>query len=344
MKKFAYLAFAVVAFASCKEQGFQKGTEGMEYKIIADGKGDAVKAGETLEIEFTTAISKGGKDSILSSTKDAGMPQIVPYDSAQLPPAYFKLFGKLKKGDSLVTRIITDSVFKKQPESMPPFMKKGDFLYTYIRVTNIYKTAQEAESAQAEMAKTKNAALSGQDDKTLNDYFKKNNIKAVKTTAGAYVQILQPGTGAMLDTSVVAKVNYTGRSLDGVEFDSNTDPSKGHVEPLLVNLTSDPSIGTSVIPGLADGLKTLSKGAKAKVYIPSGLGYGRAGAGGNIKPNTNLVFEVEVLDVLSKQQAVAEKDAQQKIMQEMQKRYMDSVSKTQPAAQQQQQQPATSPR
>ncbi|RYF80348.1 MAG: FKBP-type peptidyl-prolyl cis-trans isomerase, partial [Chitinophagaceae bacterium] len=125
-----------------------------------------------------------------------------------------------------------------------------------------------------------------------------------------------------------------GKTLEGTTFDSNTDPKFNHTEPLLVNLTNEPSAGQKVIPGWEDGFKLLNKGAKAKFYVPSSLGYGAQGAGQDIKPNAILVFDVEVADLLTKSQAIALATAQQQKMQEMQKRYMDSMQKANPQMQQ----------
>ncbi len=345
MKKNAYLLLmAAVLFTACNSP-YKKGDEGMEYKIIADGKGETLKPGQFIEFHFTSVYNNGKKDSILNSTRDLGGAQIITFDSTNLPPAYFKLFKQLKKGDSLSTKMLTDTVFKKQPEAMPPFMKKGNYLYTNIRIINVYKTQEEADKArQANMAaqevtgKQKAAAQLLKDDRVLAEYFAKNNIKATKTEKGAYVEILQPGTGKNLDTSVITKIKYTGKTLAGKMFDSNVDPSKGHLDPLSVNLTNDMSLGGGVIPGMSDGLKLMNKGTKAKIYIPSSLAYGAAGAGGDIGPNENLVFEVEVLDILTKAQAAADVAAQQKKFQEMQKRYTDSLTKANPEAAKQMQQ------
>ncbi len=345
MRKNAYLLLmAAVLFAACNSP-FKKGEEGMEYKIIADGKGETLKPGQFVEFHFTSVYNNGKKDSILNSTRDLGAPQIITFDSINLPPAYYKLFKQLRKGDSLSTKMLTDTVFKKQPAAMPPFMKKGNFLYTNIRIINVYKTQEEADKArQANMAiqeaagKQKAAAQLIKDDKILTDYFAKNNIKTTKTEKGAYVEILQAGTGVMLDTSSITKIKYTGKTIAGKMFDSNTDPSKGHLEPLSVNLTNDMSLGGGVIPGMSDGLKLMNKGTKAKIYIPSSLAYGAAGAGADISPNENLIFEVEVLDILTKAQAAADVAAQQKKFQEMQKKYTDSLTKANPEAAKQMQQ------
>jgi FKBP-type peptidyl-prolyl cis-trans isomerase FkpA len=99
MRKISYLFLATaVLFSACKDASFKKGEEGMEYKIIADGKGDLLKQGDFMELQFTSTITGGGrKDSILNSSRDQGGAQIMPFDSTNLPPAYLKIFKQLKK-------------------------------------------------------------------------------------------------------------------------------------------------------------------------------------------------------------------------------------------------------
>jgi FKBP-type peptidyl-prolyl cis-trans isomerase FkpA len=342
MKRISLLLLAAtVAFASCKEQ-WKKGEEGMQYKVIAEGKGDKIQKGQFLELTISTVWNNGKKDSILNGD-NAGTPIIVGYDSLEIPSSFYKMFKDVRKGDSLATKISTDSAFKKMPDQMPPFMKKGQMVFTNIRIVNIYKTKEEADKAREaaakvaeEKAKAKSASLVGADDKTLNDYFAKNNIKAVKTPNGSYVEIIQPGTGPNMDTTSVAKLNYTGKILNGGEFDSNTDPSKPNHDPLIVNLTSDPGAGMSVIPGMTEALKLFNKGAKGKMYIPSGQAYGAQARGADLPANSILVFDIEVLDVLNKQQAKAEVEVLQKKYMEMQRQQQAM----QQAMQQQQQQQA----
>ncbi len=351
MRKIAFYLLATASiFTACQNASFKKGDDGMEYKIINDGKGDTLKQGQFMELHFTSVLSGAGKkDSVLNSSRDQGGPQIMPFDSASLPPAYYKIFKLLRKGDSVATRTSTDTIIKKQPGgNLPPFIKKGMFIYTNIKLINVYKTSAEADSAKkinataAEaVAKAKAEALVKADDKTISDYLAKNNIKTTKTEKGVYVQTLQAGTGTLLDTNVFVKIKYTGKTLDGKIFDTNIDSSKGHMEPLKVNLTNDMALGNGVIPGMTDALKTMQKGTKAKMFIPSGLAYGARGAGADIPANANLIFEVEVLDVISKEVAKAENDAlqkkqmeQQKAMQAVQmaaqKKYLDSLKKADP--------------
>ena len=73
MRKNAYLLLmAVVLFAACNSP-YKKGEEGMEYKIIADGKGETLKPGQFIEFHFTSVYNDGKKDTILNSTRDMGV-------------------------------------------------------------------------------------------------------------------------------------------------------------------------------------------------------------------------------------------------------------------------------
>ena len=339
MKKVSLVVLAaVVLFSACKES-FKKGEQGLEYKIISSGSGEKIQYGNFIELNISEYYSAGNKkDSSLSDSRTS--PQGAAFlvlDSANMPKEYFKVLSQLKKGDSVEFRILVDSAFKSSPQGIPPMFKKGHYLITRAKVENFYKTQEEAEKArmasmekaQGNMKKLAEVQII-KDDKTLQEYFAKNNIKVVKAPLGTYVQIITPGTGANVDTSVVAKVNYTGKTMAGKAFDSNTDPAFNHLEPLTVNMTNNQMLGSGVIKGWTDGMTLLNKGAKAKFYIPSSLAYGAQGAGADIGPNEILVFDIEVLDILNQTQAMADMEATQKRMQEMQKRMMDSMQKAQP--------------
>jgi FKBP-type peptidyl-prolyl cis-trans isomerase FkpA len=320
--------------------GYIKGDDGMEYKIISEGKNEILKNGEFLEMHFQSVLYGIGKDSVLTSTRLSGASQIMPFDSTSIPPAYYKILVQMRNGDSVSTKTMVDSIFKAQPQgSMPPFMDNGDFIYTNIKIINVYKDKEEADKVQREnmakqeaIAKEKEAAQILIDDKILTDYLASNKITATKSPMGTFVQITKTGIGAKLDNSKFVKIKYKGKTLDGNIFDTNMDGSKGHTDPLLVNLTNDKSLGGGVISGMTDALLMMQKGTKALMYIPSTLAYGTRGAGSEIPPNSNLIFEVEVLTVLNKTQVAAENAIQERKMKLLQKKYLDSLQKADPKA------------
>jgi len=133
------------------------------------------------------------------------------------------------------------------------------------------------------------------DDKILQDYFTKNNIKATKTASGLYYVINKPGKGDNAKAGQLVSMNYIGKTIDGKQFDANVDEN---FQPLKdKQLFTFPLGQGRVIKGWDEGVQLLNKGSKATLYVPSPLGYGPRGAGADIPPNTVLVFNVEVVDI-----------------------------------------------
>lgn len=320
MKQFIYLfAVATVLLASCTGGAFKKSEKGMEYKIISNGTGKTIQNGNFFEIQVEQTYKDKGFDTVLYDSRKLAN-QIISLDSAQMPPAYYKIFSLLKKGDSVVVKQLVDSVMK-EGSNTPPFMKKGGSLIVYYKIANVFLTKESADSAYKllmEQAKLKDSLNSlvqiKKDDKIISDYLTAKNIKAQKTAKGVYVEILQEGTSEKVTDSVGVKMRYTGKNFAGVAFDSNIDSQFHHTELLPVDMWEP-----RVIPGWVDGLRMLSKGTKARFYIPSSLGYGERGQAPKIAPNENLIFDVEVVELTDKKQAMAEQMAmQQKAMQQQQ--------------------------
>lgn len=338
MKHFIYLlAVTSMLFASCNKP-FKKGEGGLQYRIISDGKGNTLKHGNFFEISYQQFYKGAGKDTLLFDSKTTSN-QIVSLDSIQIPPQYFKIFSEARKGDSIIVKQLADSLMKNGG-NVPPFMKKGGYMIANYKIVNVYTTKEGADSAfkvQMENARLKDSVNAiGQlktDDKIITDYLAKNNIKAVKTPLGTYVEIISQGSGPLADTSVSPQIFYTGKTIQGKVFDSNVADAPGRPsQPLLVTMSGDPSRGLTVIKGWSDGLSLLSKGAKAKFYIPSTLAYGAQAQGPDIKANEVLVFDIEVVNLLNAPQAIAENEKVRNAM--MQQR--EAMMQAQQQAQQQQ--------
>ena len=298
------LFFATTAMAQTRP-GYTQAAGGIQYKIISKGGGAPIENGQFVELSVISLLERPEGDTVLNNTGNSGANVIVKVDLPEMPPVYLDIFQQLKPGDSVSTRTFTDSIFQTSPESRPPFMKKGAFLVTNFRVIHVFKTEQEANQAKKaiqelrEKEAEKHAALQLiKDDRILQEYLEKNKIKAEKNSAGVYIETITAGTGIKSDSTKFATINYTGKTLDGKIFDSNTDPSKGHVEPLKINLTNDPTLGSEVIRGMTLGLRGLGKGAKVNLYIPSSLAYGPTGVGTDVAPDAILIFETQILSVL----------------------------------------------
>ena len=109
-----------------------------------------------------------------------------------------------------------------------------------------------------------------------------------ETESGLRYQIIQKGDGKKAEKGNKVSVHYKGQLADGTVFDSSYKRN----QPL------DFQVGVGqVIRGWDEGICLLNVGDKARLVIPSDLGYGSAGAGGVIPPNATLVFDVELMDV-----------------------------------------------
>jgi len=122
--------------------------------------------------------------------------------------------------------------------------------------------------------------------------FLENNKKNadVKTTAsGLQYIVVNAGSGPKPAATDTVVVNYSGKLLNGKQFDSSYDRN----EPLSIELNH-------VIPGWTEGVQLMSPGAKYKFFIPYNLAYGERGAGQDIPPFSTLVFEIDLLKVNGK--------------------------------------------
>ena len=84
----------------------------------------------------------------------------------------------------------------------------------------------------------------------------------------------------------VVTIHYTGRLIDGTEFDS----SRARQTPATFSLGG-------IIPGWQEALQLMREGDLWEVVIPSDLAYGSGGAGSSIGPNETLIFEIELISV-----------------------------------------------
>lgn len=113
------------------------------------------------------------------------------------------------------------------------------------------------------------------------------DAKEEKTASGIVITTLKAGTGASPKSSETVKVHYRGTLENGKEFDS----SYGRGQPATFPLNR-------VIPCWTEGVQTMKVGGKAKLLCPSNLAYGPRGIPGTIPPDSPLVFEVELLEIV----------------------------------------------
>lgn len=114
------------------------------------------------------------------------------------------------------------------------------------------------------------------------------SAEGVKTTkSGLQYIVLKEGSGPHPKPDSRVRVHYTGTLIDGTKFDSSYD--RGQPAEFPVN---------GVISGWTEALQLMRPGGKLKVFIPPNLAYGERGAPPVIGPNSTLVFEMELVDIV----------------------------------------------
>ncbi len=294
----AMLGAAFISNTGCKSNGgdFKK-VNGIEYKIVKDAPGATAKMGDIVEFEMVANVDT----TVLNDTRKQGRPGVVRVDSSRNKGDFQAIFPMLSVGDSAVVEISCDTILAGIPpaqmQGAPAWMKKGKKIHVTIAITAIKSMEEykkEMETKQAEEMKKMQEKAAAQlpiDDKNLQEYFAKNNLKPEKTASGLYYTIVKKGTGENAKAGQMVSMNYTGKGLDGTVFDSNMDEKFGHKSVFTFPLGAG-----QVIKGWDEGVQLLNKGAKAIFYIPSSMAYGEQGPP-NIGANANLIFDVEVLDI-----------------------------------------------
>jgi FKBP-type peptidyl-prolyl cis-trans isomerase FkpA len=110
------------------------------------------------------------------------------------------------------------------------------------------------------------------------------------------------GTGPTAKIGDVVFMNYKGRlAADGTVFDESRDIPLP-VEGIFPKGTPFPIEEGATIPGFFEGLTQMQKGGKYTLFIPADKAYGaEPPQGAPIPPNADLEFEIEVIDIMSKE-------------------------------------------
>ena len=119
--------------------------------------------------------------------------------------------------------------------------------------------------------------------------------EARKTPSGLSYEVFVQGKGKKPTETDVVVVNYVGKFKDGKVFDSSIARGEPAVFPV-----------NGVIEGWTEGLQLMSVGSKFRFHVPSKLAYKEEGFGEAIPPNSDLMFEVELVDILPQDEGPGE--------------------------------------
>lgn len=224
------------------------------------------------------------------------------------------IFGYVTKGQEVVNAIAQDDVINKititrNGAEAKAFDAAKVFADDYKLMADVKALAkkQREELMAKDKAEYKKKYGQVMIDKTAE--LASLRKTATKTESGLEYKIIKAGAGKKPADGSTVYVHYAGFLEDGSLFDSsyadvskmfgkydeNRDKQNGYKPFPFTAGRKD-----GLIPGFIEALEKMNIGDRIVAFIPSKLGYGERGAGQVIPPNSNIIFEIELLDEMPK--------------------------------------------
>lgn len=215
------------------------------------------------------------------------------------------VFGKVEKGMDVVNKIVEgDGIISIKIIRNGEKAKKFDASKIFDNRFKMEMENQNKKQAENEKLNKEYKQRYAEVMKKKVEYFATQKKLAQKTGTGLLFKSINPGSNKKPIPGTTVYIHYAGFFESGELFDSSyADVSElfGKFDQNRANANGyDPfpfqfGSKTGLIPGFIEGIEKMKIGEKAILFIPSVLGYGSQGYG-MIPPDTNLVFEIELLE------------------------------------------------
>jgi len=249
---------------------------------------------ENGELLFTH--KSGGTLSMANSGPDSNGSQFfITHKETPFLDGRHTVFGHLIQGQAVVDSIKQDDIINRveiirEGKAVKEFDAQEVFNSYFSEIEERKKLQQE------KMNKVKADLLKSIDD---------NEANIVSLASGLKYITLKEGSGVKPEIGSKVMVYYAGYFTTGDLFDTNVidiaklydkydrrRESGGGYNPVPMDYSPD----ASLIAGFKEGLQQMGIGDKLLLIIPSHLAYGEEGARGVIPPNSDLLFELEIVD------------------------------------------------
>ena len=294
--------FAIVTqLYSCSDYpGFKKSESGFYYKFYVQNK-DSLKADTnfvlTMNIKYRVNIN--GKDSVFFNSKDLAKPFQIGLQKPQFKGDVYEAFAMLHQGDSATFILGARDFFTKtaQYPTLPPGVDSTSKIYFDVKVLKVESLEQLKKDAEAKAAR-----LKGEESGKLQKFITSKGITVAPSATGVYYLEEKPGSGAVVKKGDFMSIDFTVLTIDEKKVFSTLDRKQP------ISFEYGQPFDTK---GLDEGIGQMKKGTKARIIVPSSMGFGEKGRKdmtGNeiIAPFTPVIYDVEILTIQSK--AEHEKD------------------------------------
>ncbi|WP_315061575.1 peptidylprolyl isomerase [Capnocytophaga leadbetteri] len=273
------------------------------------GMGDP---GYRFEDEFVPSL-KHSKKGILSMANSGPNTNGSQFFITQVPTPHLDgrhtVFGETVKGEEVIDAIAKTP---RNGQDRP----NEDIKIKNITIVANGKDAQKFDAVKvfdsyfksvAEREKEKEERVKRASAKFLEE-IKVQEPQAKVLPSGVKIFTINNGEGKQPKQTEFAMVNYAGYLRNGALFDSNikeVEESYGKYQAMREQQNGYQPIpfpytpSAQLIPGFKEALLTMKVGDKIRVFIPATLGYGEAGAGDVIPPNSDLIFDIEITGTMA---------------------------------------------
>ncbi len=261
-------------------------TESGIYVIpLTPGKGKSPVVGDEVELDYSVSLITNDSLAYPMQRNDHF---VFVVGEGYAIPAWEEVVPTMRLGESV--RAITPSKMAYGEHAVEVLNPYFNLVYD-MKLVKITPASEVAKRRAEEMK-----ALKEKSEMELSNYLKSNNVTIAPQPSGLYHIIRQEGIGPRVEHGMVARVRYSTSFLDGTLIGTSDGLGKPYYEMLVG--------GGKVLKGLDEGVSLMHEGEKATLILPYALAYGDKGYMG-IPPYSNLVFDVELLDILSKEEQLA---------------------------------------
>ena len=276
---------ATVLTTACTEKfpGYKKTQDGLYYKFHSQNP-SAPKAGmgDYLRVDMTCYLHDTLYFDWLGTQREVYTQLKQPVFVGDLQEAY----AMMHIGDSASFYVKADSVAVRYYEQDPNAvgLKPDDYFRYEVKLVDL-KSEEEFMAGIERMRESAKA----DSEKAFFEYLKDNNITE-HTASGLYFNKTLTTRGAQPQAGQTVRIKYVVNFMDGTPL-GNSDQLGDYYEFVVGR--------GKVVKGLDEGVGMMRVGEKARLVVPFTLAYG-INAYGNIPPYSNLVFDVELLEILNK--------------------------------------------
>ncbi|HAM98228.1 MAG TPA: hypothetical protein DCQ26_06420 [Marinilabiliales bacterium] len=237
----------------------KKGKKKLKYILVEEGTGPFAKLGDNTYVHYTALLPDG---TIFDSSRKRGEPVRITVGIHQVFEGWDMGLLLMQKGTKI--RLL-----------IPPALAYGKEGYKNMVPSNspILLDVEMIDLVPPEPVSRWDIA----------------GKQILETASGLKYIVIESGEGPLIQPESIVTVHYSGYFANGELFDSSVK----RLEPIRFPV----GVG-SVIDGWDEGLQLMRKGSKFQLLIPSYLGYGSEGAPPQIPADTDLIFDIEVLDVI----------------------------------------------